>query len=187
VSGRTKRNRKQEALIAALLTEPTHAAAAAKAGVSEATLHRWLRLPAFQAAYDGACRELVAGAIGRIQAAAGTAVDALLEVAKNGGKDGDRVRAAVALLDHALRGLTDAEAARGGPEAGDAAPMGKGDVVKLLAARLRQVDTAELATGEKARLTASLADTLLRAIGVTDLDQRLEALEAVLRARKEKG
>ncbi len=35
-----KLTRKQEALIAALLTEPTHAAAAARAGVSEATLHR---------------------------------------------------------------------------------------------------------------------------------------------------
>jgi hypothetical protein len=44
MSGRSKLTRKQEALIAALLTEPTHAAAAAKAGVSEATLHRWLHL-----------------------------------------------------------------------------------------------------------------------------------------------
>ncbi len=39
-AGRTKLNRKQEAAIAALLTEPTQAAAAAKAGVGAATLQR---------------------------------------------------------------------------------------------------------------------------------------------------
>src|SRR5215475_10010054 len=104
MSGRTKLNDRQEALIAALLTEPTHATAAAKAGVSEATLSRWLRLPEFQAAYRLARRELVEGAVGRIQAAAGQAVDTLLAVARDGAKDSDRVRAAVALLDHALRG-----------------------------------------------------------------------------------
>ena len=40
-----KFTRKNEILIAALLTEPTHAAAAAKAGVSPATLYRWLNVP----------------------------------------------------------------------------------------------------------------------------------------------
>src|SRR5262249_36563431 len=94
-----KLTRKQEALIAALLTEATHAAAAAKAGVSEATLHRWLQLPDFSAAYRVARRQLVEGAVGRIQAATGQAVATLLAVAKDGAKDSDRVRAAVALLD----------------------------------------------------------------------------------------
>jgi hypothetical protein len=46
-----KLNRKQEALIAALLTEPTHAAAVAKAGVCEATLHNVVYL----------CRSVSAG------------------------------------------------------------------------------------------------------------------------------
>src|SRR5262249_15588257 len=118
-----KLSRKQEALIAALLTESTHAAAAAKAGVSEATLHRWLHLSEFQAAHRRARRELVEGAVGRIQAATGQAVDTLLAVARDGAKDCDRVRAAVALLDHAFRGLTDADALHGEEEAGDAAPM----------------------------------------------------------------
>src|SRR5262249_60295867 len=98
-----KLTRKQEALIAALLTEPTHAAAATKAGISEATLHRWLNRPAVRAAYRRARRELVEGAIGRIQAATGQAVDTLLAVAKDGAKDSDRGRPAVALLDHAWR------------------------------------------------------------------------------------
>jgi hypothetical protein len=179
--------RKQEALIAALLTEPTHAAAAATAGVSEATLHRWLRLPEFQAAYRRARRELVEAAVGRIQAATGQAVDTLLAVAKGGAKDGDRVRAAIALLDHAFHGLTEADALHGDREAGDASPLGTADVVRLLAARLRQVDAAELPAGEKARLTATLADALLRAIGVDVLDKRLEALQAVLLGRKDNG
>src|SRR6516162_1710221 len=104
-----KIGRKQEALIAALLTEPTHAAAATKAGISEASVQRWLRLPEFQAAYRQARRELVEGAVGRIQAATGQAVDTLLAVAKDGAKDGDRVRAAVALLEHAFRGVEQAD------------------------------------------------------------------------------
>jgi hypothetical protein len=178
---------KQEELIASLLTEPTHAAAAAKAGVSEATLYRWLNLPAFRDAYRQARRDLVEGAVGRIQAATGQAVDTLLAIAKGGVKDGDRVRAAVALLDHAFRGLTDADVLDGERDAADGSPMGTRDVVQVLAARLRHVDQSGLPTGEKARLTASLADALLRAIGVDVLDKRLEALQAVLLGRKDKG
>jgi hypothetical protein len=94
------------------------------------------------------------------------------------------VRAAVALLDHAFRGLTGADALYGDPP--DAAPLGTADVVQLLGARLRQLDAADLPTAEKSRLTATLADALLRAIGVDVLDKRLEALRAVLLERKEK-
>jgi hypothetical protein len=57
----------------------------------------------------------------------------------------------------------------------------------MLAARLRQLDEAELPTGEKARLTARLSDALLGAIEVNLLDKRQEALQAVLLGRKEKG
>jgi hypothetical protein len=178
---------RQEAAIAALLCEPTHAAAAVKAGIGEATLRRWLRLPAFAAAYRCARRELVEAAVGRIQAATGQAVDTLLAVATGGAKDGDRVRAAVVLLEHATRGLANSDTVRGDRDAGDASPMDTADVVKLLAARLRQVDAADLAAGEKARLTAILADGLLRAIGVDVVDKRLEALQAVLIGRKDKG
>jgi len=64
--------------------------------------------------------------------------------------------------------------------------MNTADVVALLATRLRQLDQAELPTVEKSRLTATLADALLRAIGVDVLDKRLEALQAVLLDRKDK-
>lgn len=180
-----KLTRKQEALIAALLTEPTHAAAAEKAGVSETTLHRWLHLAEFCDAYRQARRELVEAAVGRIQAATGEAVDTLLAVTRSGAKDSDRVRAAVALLDHALGGLTSADALHGDTQADDASPMDTADVVALLSTRLQQVDGAELPTAEKSRLTVSLADALLRAIGVDVLDKRLEALHAVLTGRKD--
>jgi hypothetical protein len=182
-----KLSRRQEATIAALLTETTHAAAAAKAGIGPATLRCWLHLPAFRTAYRRARRELVEAAVARMQAAAGQAVDTLLAVAKSGKKDGDRVRAAVALLDHAYRGLTAADALHGDREAGDSSPMDTGDLVKVLAVQLRQVDQSELPTGEKARLTATLADALQRAIGVDVVGKRLEALQAVLIGRKDKG
>jgi AcrR family transcriptional regulator len=169
------------------LTEPTHAAAAAKAGVSAATLYRWLQRPDFRSAYRRARCELVEAAIGRIQAATGQAFETLLTVASRGRRDGDRVRAAMALLDYGLKGLAEADTLHGEHETGDTSAMGTTDVVKLLAARLRQLDAAELSTGQKTRLTATLAEALLRAIGVDMLDKRLEALQAVLGGRKETG
>jgi hypothetical protein len=60
-----------------------------------------------------------------------------------------RVRASVALLDFAFRGPTEADAADGRPEPGDAVPMGTADVVQVLAARLRQLDAADLPTPTK--------------------------------------
>src|SRR5262249_12778347 len=104
MSGRTKLNRKQEALIAALLTEPTHAAAAVRAGVSEATVHRWLRLPEFQAAYRQARRSIVEASIGRLQRATGKAVEAL-ERNLSCGHAGNQIRAALGILDHAVKAV----------------------------------------------------------------------------------
>src|SRR5262245_58732748 len=118
-----KLNRKREQAIAALLSEATVEQAAAKAGVGYATLRRWLQEPGFVGAYRHARRRRVEGAVGRIQVATGQAVDTLVAVAKNAAKDGDRVRAAVALLDYAFRGMTDADTLHGDRGTGDAAPM----------------------------------------------------------------
>jgi hypothetical protein len=86
----------------------------------------------------------------------------------------------------ALERLYDPPMQRPEPKAENTPPVrDAGDVVKLLAARLRQVDVAEMPTGEKARLTASLADAMLRAFGVDVVDKRLEALHAVLTGRKD--
>ena len=176
---------KQEVLIAALLTEPTHVAAAAKAGVGETTVYRWMRLPRFRAAYRRARRELVEAAIVRIQAATGQAVEALLAVARQGRRDSDRVRAAIALLDHACRGLADADLMHE-PEAREGAPMNAGNVVQTLSDRLRQLDAADLPTSVKSRLTATVSDALLRAISISALEERLQALEAMLGQRSDR-
>jgi hypothetical protein len=111
-----RRSRKQEQAIAALLTEPTIAAAAIRAGVSEVTLQRWLREPSFVIAYRRERRRVVEMAVARVQAATGQAVDTLLAVSKDGKKDSDRVRAAVALLNYAMRGLTEGDALHGHPK-----------------------------------------------------------------------
>ena len=76
-------------------------------------------------------------------------------------------------------------ALHGAPDADDGSALDTGDVVKLLARRLQQLDNSDLPTGEKSRLTAALADALLRAIGVDVLDKRLSALQAVLIGRKD--
>lgn len=173
----TKLTRKQEATIAALLVEQTHAAAAAVAGVSVASLNRWLRKPAFQRDYRRARRQLVEHAVGRVQAAMGKAVDTLVEVTENKDhKAADRVRAAVALLEHSVRGLTEADAVHGTPKAGDGSPMLPAEVVKVLSARLRQVGRSELATSEKSRLSATLADSLTRVRQVEELEKQIAEL-----------
>jgi len=171
---------------AALLTEPTYAVAAEKTGIGLATVYRWMRLPIFQAAYRQARREIVDTAIGRIQAATGQAVETLLSVARHGRRDGDRVRAAKAILAQACRGLNEGDTLHGGLETSDALLVTPNDVVAMLGNRLRQLDQSELPTLEKSRLTATLADALLRAIGVDVLDKRLEALQSVLLTRKNK-
>jgi hypothetical protein len=63
---------------------------------------------------------------------------------------------------------------------------GPADLVNVLATRLEQIDAAELSTVERTRLTASLTDVLLRVLTVDVLEKRLEAVENVLKGRKEK-
>jgi hypothetical protein len=179
-----KLSRKQEQAVAALLAEPTLEAAAASAGVGSATLRRWLREPEFAATYRQVRRHVVEGAVGRLQQAATEAADALKRNLTCG-KPAAEIAAAKALLETAFRGLTDADTLYSERASPDASPMDTGDVVKVLAARLREVDAAELPTAEKSRLTATLADALLRAVGVDVLDKRLEALQAVLVGRKD--
>jgi len=72
-----KRARLEDGALAALLSEPTIAAAATKAGIGESTLLRWMAETDFKARYRAARRQVVEGAIGRLQQAATLAVDAL--------------------------------------------------------------------------------------------------------------
>lgn len=179
-----KFTRKHEALIAALLTEPTHAQAAAKAGISERTLYRWMQQPEFVAAHRRARLLLVEAPLGRLQAAVGLAVDALVHLVRNAKRDSDRTRASIAVLDFVL---TKAEGMHQLPKPVETTPLGTTDLVKALSARLRQVEESDLPTAEKTRLTTALSDALLRAINVDILEKRLAALENVLLTRKDKA
>jgi hypothetical protein len=99
-----KMTRKRSEAISALLSQRTVAAAAAKIGVSESSLLRWMREPAFRAAYRRARRAIVDAAIGQVQTATAEAVEALRRNL-NCGTPGVEVRAAQVLLDSAFRGV----------------------------------------------------------------------------------
>ena len=68
---------KQEKLLSALLTEKDVRAAAAKAGVSEATGWRWLKETEFVAEYRRLRRDAVEQATTQLQQASGEAVETL--------------------------------------------------------------------------------------------------------------
>jgi transposase len=97
--------RKAGAVIAALLSEGSVKAAAARAGVSESTVRAWLReRPQFAADYRAARRQAVEAATGALQAAAAEAAETLRK--ELGGKrSSGRIRAAVAILDRAIKAV----------------------------------------------------------------------------------
>jgi hypothetical protein len=97
---------KQEKAIAALLTEPSVAAAAAKAGIATSTLFGWLRDPTFDTAYRTARRAAVGHAIARLQQLSSVAVVVLATVMADKNTPASvRVAAASKLLDMALRAV----------------------------------------------------------------------------------
>lgn len=97
-----KLTRKQELAVAALLTQPTIAAAAEEVSVGVATLRRWMERDDFQRAFTAARREVLNRALTSINDAAGDAVIALRRNTSCG-KPSVEVAAARALLDLALR------------------------------------------------------------------------------------
>lgn len=99
-----KLTRRFEVALAALLTEPTLAAAATKAGVSESTLARWLQRPDLRAAYRAARREIVESAIATLQRSTSEAVETLRRNLSNESAS-VQVRSAVAILEHATRAI----------------------------------------------------------------------------------
>jgi hypothetical protein len=135
--------------------------------------------------YRRARRALLDGSLGRLQAASTLAVDTLIAVARDGRRDGDRVRATVALLSQA--GCASNAHPTGDSPESEPLPMGTADVVQTLTRRLGRIEQSELGAADKARLTATLSGVLLRAIGVDVIDKRLEALQTVLVGRRKRG
>jgi hypothetical protein len=99
-----KLTRRQEQAIACLLAEVTVERAARSARVGVATLGRWLKVPSFQQAYREARRQVVEAAVANLQRSAeGAAIT--LGLALTADRAGDRIKAACAILDRAVRGV----------------------------------------------------------------------------------
>jgi hypothetical protein len=100
----SNQNRKWEAAVAALLECATLDAAARQAQVSPRTLKNWLREPAFLRVYRDARRQLVEGAVVRLQQ---SCLQAVLTLHRNltCGHPAAEIRAAATVLDQALRGV----------------------------------------------------------------------------------
>ena len=106
VTGLEKLNHQQQQSIFALLSEPSIAAAAKKAGVGERTLHRWMRQELFGQAYRDARREAFAQAIGLTQRSAAAAVATLLRIMHDPkARDSSRVSAATNVLKFARESI----------------------------------------------------------------------------------
>jgi hypothetical protein len=99
-----KQSRKQEQAIAALLSEPSVEAAAAKAGVGVSTLKRWLVEPGFRHLYQHARTGLLERVVATLLRLSTSAVVAL---ARNltCGKPSVEVRAAEVILTQGNRGV----------------------------------------------------------------------------------
>jgi len=102
----TKYGRKQEAAIAAMLTQRNMEEAARAAGIGLTTLLRWSKLPEFEAAYRAARRAAFGQSIARLQHASSAAVSTLLKVMVDPNSPASsRVRAADSVLDHTLKAI----------------------------------------------------------------------------------
>jgi hypothetical protein len=99
-----KLSRNKEKAISALLSYATIQEAALATGVGESTLRRWLKEPGFLAEYRVARRQVFQHAIATLQRATPAAVATLLACLK-ADSESVRLRAAVAILEHAHKGI----------------------------------------------------------------------------------
>jgi AcrR family transcriptional regulator len=96
---------KQDAALAALLTQPTVRDVAKAAKVAEGTLWRYLSDPTFSAHYKEARRQVTEHLIARLTSDSTKAARVLLEVAEDQGAPASaRVSAAKVIIEQALRG-----------------------------------------------------------------------------------
>ena|SRR5271170_862152 len=97
---------KQEAAILALLSSRGTEEAARTAGVSPRALYRWMKEPAFDAAYRAARRAAFSQSVGRLQQASSAAVSTLLKVMVDPATPAStRVRAADSVLAHTIKAI----------------------------------------------------------------------------------
>ena len=97
---------RQEKFMMALLACATITQAAQTVPIAEITAVRWLKEPAFQAAYRTARRHVVEHAIAQVQQATGEAVETLRSVMQDPEAPASaRVSAAKAVLDTAVKAV----------------------------------------------------------------------------------
>src|SRR5437762_364452 len=102
----SKFSRKKEAAIAALLTQRSIEEAARTAGIGKQTLKRWLKMPAFQAAFLEARRAVYSQSNARLQQASSAAVATLCKIMVDPSAPASaRVRAADRILEHGKQGI----------------------------------------------------------------------------------
>ena len=97
---------KEETTIQALLSHATLKQAAAAAGISDATLWRWLRKDHFRKAYLEARRSVVQQSFSRFQQLAADAPAVVYDIMNNGKESGTtRIAAAKMIVDNARKGI----------------------------------------------------------------------------------
>ena len=106
IDNTSKKDRKKELALSALLTEPTIQQAAKVAGISEATLWRWLKEHDFAEAYRELKREAVSQAVTRLQQISCQAVETLKKVMNNEESPASvRVSAAKTIIEMAVKAV----------------------------------------------------------------------------------
>jgi transposase-like protein len=99
--------RRQQAGVTALLSTQTVRDAAGALGINEATLYRWLTMPAFQAGYREARYVVMDAALAELQKACTKAAQTLVDLLEDAqGPTVVRLRAAQVVLDTALKSRT---------------------------------------------------------------------------------
>lgn len=102
----SKFSRKKEEAIAALLTQRNVEEAARVVGISTPALYRWMKDPAFDAAYRGARRAAFGQSIARLQQGSSAAATTMLRIMVDSGAPASaRLRAADYVLSHAKHGV----------------------------------------------------------------------------------
>jgi uncharacterized small protein (DUF1192 family) len=99
--------RRQQAGITALLSAETVRAAAGAIGINEATLYRWLAMPAFQRAYQEVRYLAMDAALARLPPACTKAAETMITLLEDAQVPAFvRLKAAQAILDMALKSRT---------------------------------------------------------------------------------
>lgn len=98
----------QQKALTALLTTNTVKEAAKQAGISPESIYRYLRDPRFLKEYRSHRNTLMEATVGRIQGAADQAVQTLIRNLTSG-NNATEVRAAVVIIENALKGREQTE------------------------------------------------------------------------------